>query len=171
MLGWFGKAGLLLALACAGAMAQAEPAYLDEVYDLLQQEQYEQAYRLLQRSVTEADQSNPEVMLAMADVSRRYAPQVPWMNGGDRTRVRMLREAAELYRALKQAGIATAYDQQAAIGRRYRRQDEIGTPWCVTIDGQTAEDNTVTLRERDTLEQTRIRIDDVVAEISARLNG
>ncbi len=79
--------------------------------------------------------------------------------------------AAGLYRDLKQAGIACTFDQQAAIGRRYRRQDEIGTPWCVTIDGQTAEDNSVTLRDRDTLEQTRIPLNDVVAEITSRLNA
>ncbi|QDU46787.1 Glycine--tRNA ligase [Symmachiella dynata] len=79
--------------------------------------------------------------------------------------------AAALYRDLKQAGIACTFDQQAAIGRRYRRQDEIGTPWCITVDGQTAEDNTVTLRDRDSLEQSRIPLADVVAEISARLNA
>jgi len=79
--------------------------------------------------------------------------------------------AAGLYRDLKQAGIACTFDQQAAIGRRYRRQDEIGTPWCITIDGQTAEDNTVTLRDRDSLEQTRMPLADVVAEILARLNA
>ena len=47
------------------------------------------------------------------------------------------------------------YDELGNIGRRYRRQDEIGTPCCVTIDHQTLEDNTVTLRNRDTLEQVR----------------
>ncbi len=74
-----------------------------------------------------------------------------------------------LYRDLKAAGIASYYDQQAAIGKRYRRQDEIGTPWCVTIDGQTLQDKTVTLRDRDTLEQTRIPVDKVVDEIAGRL--
>jgi len=47
----------------------------------------------------------------------------------------MPEKAAAIYREFKQAGIAVAYDQQAAIGRRYRRMDEIGTPFCVTIDG------------------------------------
>jgi glycyl-tRNA synthetase len=53
------------------------------------------------------------------------------------------------------------YDQKGAVGRRYRRQDEAGTPYCITIDGQTKEDNTVTLRERDSMEQTRINLDQV----------
>jgi glycyl-tRNA synthetase len=47
-------------------------------------------------------------------------------------------------------------DESGAIGRRYRRQDEIGTPWCITIDGQTMVDGTVTVRDRDTLAQERI---------------
>jgi len=50
------------------------------------------------------------------------------------------------------------YDEAGAIGRRYRRQDEIGTPFCATVDGQTLEDDTVTLRDRDTMEQVRIPI-------------
>ena len=51
------------------------------------------------------------------------------------------------------------YDDSAAIGKRYRRQDEIGTPWALTIDQQTLEDGTVTIRDRDTLQQERIPID------------
>lgn len=51
------------------------------------------------------------------------------------------------------------YDQKGAIGRRYRRQDEAGTPYCITVDGDSLEDNTVTLRERDSMEQTRVSAD------------
>ncbi|MFO1096147.1 MAG: glycine--tRNA ligase [Planctomycetaceae bacterium] len=80
-------------------------------------------------------------------------------------------KAREIYLALKQAGIAATYDEQAAIGKRYRRQDEIGTPWCFTVDTQTLADGTVTLRDRDTLEQTRIAAADVVGEVQRRLNG
>ncbi len=61
------------------------------------------------------------------------------------------------------------YDEGGAIGRRYRRQDEIGTPWAVTIDHQSLEDNTVTLRDRDSLEQVRIAIPELVAELERRL--
>ncbi|MEX1233239.1 MAG: glycine--tRNA ligase [Planctomycetaceae bacterium] len=77
--------------------------------------------------------------------------------------------AAAIYRDLKSAGIACIYDQQAAIGRRYRRQDEIGTPYCLTIDGDTASDQCVTLRDRDSLEQIRVPIKTIVDEISRRL--
>lgn len=76
-----------------------------------------------------------------------------------------------IYRALKSAGIASYFDQQAAIGKRYRRQDEIGTPWCVTVDGQTLQDQSVTIRDRDTLEQWRLPADKVVTEIGDRLRG
>ncbi len=53
------------------------------------------------------------------------------------------------------------YDDGGSIGRRYRRQDEAGTPFCVTVDGQTLEDETVTIRERDTMVQVRVRIDNI----------
>jgi glycyl-tRNA synthetase len=61
------------------------------------------------------------------------------------------------------------YDETQAIGRRYRRQDEIGTPYCVTVDFDTLEDNAVTIRERDTTEQTRVPIENLVAELTSRL--
>ncbi|MDE5900165.1 MAG: glycine--tRNA ligase [Muribaculaceae bacterium] len=56
---------------------------------------------------------------------------------------------------------ATHYDEKDSIGKRYRRQDAIGTPFCITVDHQTLEDNTVTLRERDSMEQTRVKVDDL----------
>jgi glycyl-tRNA synthetase len=63
----------------------------------------------------------------------------------------------------------TEYDSGGSIGKRYRRQDEIGTPWGVTVDHQTMEDDTVTLRDRDTLEQERIGVSELGAEIERRL--
>ena len=63
------------------------------------------------------------------------------------------------------------YDEGGSIGKRYRRQDEIGTPWCVTIDHQTLEDRTVTVRDRDSLAQERIAIDALADHLSARLEA
>jgi glycyl-tRNA synthetase len=63
------------------------------------------------------------------------------------------------------------YDETQSIGRRYRRQDEIGTPYCVTIDYQTLEDRTVTIRDRDTMQQVRVPISGLVEEIEARLRS
>ena len=77
--------------------------------------------------------------------------------------------AHRLHAALRAAAIPAFYDQSGAIGRRYRRQDEVGTPWCVTIDGETAEDGSVTIRDRDSLEQVRVGTDQVVGWIRERL--
>jgi len=63
------------------------------------------------------------------------------------------------------------YDEGGSIGRRYRRQDEIGTPWAVTIDHQTLEDQTVTVRDRDSLAQDRIAIDDLAEELQRRVEA
>ena len=79
----------------------------------------------------------------------------------------MPERALALYRALR-SKINAVYDEKGAIGRRYRRQDEAGTPFCVTVDGETLDDDTVTVRERDTCEQVRIPIPDVVSYISDR---
>ena len=61
------------------------------------------------------------------------------------------------------------YDETQSIGKRYRRQDEIGTPFCITVDFDTLEDKKVTVRDRDTMEQTRLPIDDVAHYLSERL--
>ena len=72
--------------------------------------------------------------------------------------------AQSIYSALK-PHFPVFYDEKGAVGRRYRRQDEAGTPYCITVDGQTLTDNTVTIRDRDSLEQRRIKIDDCVNEL------
>jgi glycyl-tRNA synthetase len=76
--------------------------------------------------------------------------------------------AKDLYRAIK-PHFTVVYDEKGAVGRRYRRQDEAGTPFCITIDGQTLVDRTVTIRDRDTLQQLRVRVDDCVEELRRRL--
>jgi glycyl-tRNA synthetase len=76
--------------------------------------------------------------------------------------------AKEIYRSLK-PHFPVFYDEKGAVGRRYRRQDEAGTPFCITVDGQTLQDQTVTIRDRDTLEQTRIKVDDCLDELRQRL--
>jgi len=68
-------------------------------------------------------------------------------------------------------GIHTRYDEQHSIGKRYARHDEIGTPYCLTIDHQTLEDQTITLRDRDTTKQDRIPVDQAVAMVKARIES
>ena len=78
-------------------------------------------------------------------------------------------EAAHvLHDAYRTAGVSSFYDEKGAIGRRYRRQDEAGTPFCVTVDGQTISEQTVTIRDRDTLTQERISVDGVVDYVRER---
>jgi glycyl-tRNA synthetase len=79
-------------------------------------------------------------------------------------------KAKELAAALRQRW-NVEFDDSQAIGRRYRRQDEIGTPFCVTVDFDTLQDNAVTVRDRDTMSQERISIDQVERYLSERLPG
>jgi glycyl-tRNA synthetase len=64
----------------------------------------------------------------------------------------------------------TFYEEKDTIGKRYRRMDAIGTPYCITIDHQTLEDNTVTLRDRDTMQQERISIDSLEKLIAEKVD-
>jgi len=67
--------------------------------------------------------------------------------------------------------VQAEYDEGGAIGKRYRRQDEIGTPFCLTIDHQSLQDRTVTLRDRDSLSQERLPIDGIADEIERRVKA
>ena len=76
--------------------------------------------------------------------------------------------AREVFDALR-GSVQAEYDEGGSIGKRYRRQDEIGTPWCVTIDHESLGDRTVTVRDRDSLAQDRVAIDELPALIAGRL--
>jgi len=79
--------------------------------------------------------------------------------------------AQELATALRARGIATEYDESASIGKRYRRQDEIGTPWCITVDMESESDHAATIRDRDAMTQERVPIADVPTWIATRLSN
>ncbi|MCB9558540.1 MAG: glycine--tRNA ligase [Deltaproteobacteria bacterium] len=79
--------------------------------------------------------------------------------------------ARKVVEAFWQHGIAARYDETHAIGRRYRRHDEIGTPYCLTIDGQTKDDQTITIRDRDTMEQRRVSVESAVREVEELLRN
>ncbi len=80
-------------------------------------------------------------------------------------------KAKDLAMALRTAGWNVDFDDSGAIGRRYRRQDEIGTPYCVTVDFETLDDHAVTIRERDTMAQERISLDAVTTYFAERFVG
>ncbi len=82
----------------------------------------------------------------------------------------LVKLAQEVYTDLRQCWMVS-YDDAQSIGRRYRRQDEIGTPFCITIDFQSLEDNQVTIRERDSMNQIRTPINELKAALSAKLEG
>ena len=76
--------------------------------------------------------------------------------------------AQRLYRAIK-PHMTVFYDEKGAVGRRYRRQDEAGTPFCITDDGQTLQDGTVTVRDRDSLKQDRVHERELIAALQERM--
>lgn len=81
--------------------------------------------------------------------------------------VKKISEPAEkLYHDLKKRGLSVVFDEAGSIGKRYRRQDEIGTPWCFTYDFESEATNTVTIRHRDTLVQERIAIDQIASYLA-----
>ncbi len=77
-------------------------------------------------------------------------------------------KAHEVYDAVRKR-VTAEFDEGGSIGKRYRRQDEIGTPWGITVDYDTMEDGTVTLRERDSLEQTRVPVEELAEMLAGRL--
>ncbi len=79
--------------------------------------------------------------------------------------------AHQITDAIKAEGILAEYDDSGAIGRRYRRQDEIGTPYAITVDYESKDDDAVTLRERDSMQQIRIRIDEIPSTIRKLIRG
>jgi glycyl-tRNA synthetase len=82
----------------------------------------------------------------------------------------MPEKALEIYRGLKKR-FNVYYDEKGAIGRRYRRQDEAGTPFCITVDGDTLTAGSVTVRERDNCEQTRVGVSELASLLAEKLGG
>ncbi len=83
----------------------------------------------------------------------------------------MPEKAREIDLALRAARFTTFYDESAAIGRRYRRQDEVGTPFCVTIDGDTLKDDVVTIRHRDTMLQEKVKVGEIETWLRQAIRG
>lgn len=78
--------------------------------------------------------------------------------------------AEKVYHELKRK-FKVFYDESGAVGRRYARMDEVGTPFCITIDGQTIQDETMTVRDRDTMEQTRLKTPQIIEFLEKKIDG
>jgi glycyl-tRNA synthetase len=125
-------------------------------------------YAVLEQAYDEdtADGETRVVMRLLPQVAPVQVAVFPLMSRDDLDTI-----AGEITRTLHKSGILAEYDDSGAIGRRYRRQDEIGTPFAITIDYETKEDNTVTLRDRDTMKQIRIPITKLPGIVGALVNG
>ena len=114
----------------------------------------------------EIDGETRRVLRLPAAVAPVQAAVFPLMNRDSLDEI-----AQAITRRLTRSRILAQYDDSGAIGRRYRRQDEIGTPYTITVDYGTLEDNTVTIRDRDSTEQIRVPIERLPGIISALING
>ncbi len=110
---------------------------------------------VLSESYTEDDLGDGRVFLKL---SKQLAPIKVAVFPLMKNKPELVSKAREVYEELRETIPQVMFDDNGNVGKRYRRQDEIGTPWCVTIDFDTLEDNTVTLRDRDTGEQKRIAL-------------
>jgi len=111
-------------------------------------------------SVYREDEVNGEIRSYLA-LDEKIAPYKIAVSPLLKNKVDLVEKAQEVFGKLKAKYGNVVYDDNGNIGKRYRRQDEIGTPHCVTIDFDTLEDDTVTVRDRDTAEQTRVKISEL----------
>ena len=118
------------------------------------------AYQEIESGRTETTKATKE-MEVMLRLHKKLAPIKAAVLPLVKNKPDVVKKAKEVYDLLK-PHFSVQYDEAGSIGRRYRRQDEIGTPFCITCDFDTLEKNDVTLRDRDTMEQKRIKIDELI---------
>jgi glycyl-tRNA synthetase len=124
----------------------------------------ERALMAVLTSAYKEDEQNGEKRVYLA-LPAHLAPVKVAVSPLLKNKPELIDKAREVYTMLKKEFGAVMWDDNGNIGKRYRRQDEIGTPYCVTIDFDTLEDNTVTVRNRDTTEQKRIVVDALITEL------
>jgi glycyl-tRNA synthetase len=126
------------------------------------------AYEEVKGGRTKTTKPTKEVEILLR-LDKRIAPVKVAVLPLVRNKPELVQKAKEIYQILK-VHFVCQYDEVGSIGRRYRRQDEIGTPFCVTVDFDTLKDETVTVRDRDTMEQERVKIEDLINYIKERLS-
>ena len=107
-------------------------------------------------------------------VSLRFHPRIAPIKAAVfplvKTKPDLVEKAREIFKILQRRW-NVFYDESGAIGRRYRRMDEVGTPFGITVDFNTLDDGTITLRDRDTTKQVRIDVKELVAHLSEKIDG
>jgi glycyl-tRNA synthetase len=126
------------------------------------------AYEEVKGGRTKTTKPTKEVEILLR-LDKRVAPVKVAVLPLIKNKPELVQKAKEIYQILK-IHFVCQYDEVGSIGRRYRRQDEIGTPFCVTVDFDTLKDETVTVRDRDTMEQERVKIEDLINYIKERLS-
>lgn len=140
-----------------------EPSFgIDRIiYSLLEHSYFEE------EAIEEGEEDKTRIVLRLPpEVAPVQAAVLPLL-----TRDELVKPANEIVKMLRKAGILVAYDDSGTIGRRYRRNDEIGTPYSITVDYQTLEDNTVTIRDRDSMKQVRAGMSDIADNVCSLVYG
>ncbi len=144
-----------------------EPSFgIDRItYAVLEHAYFEEESRM--GSQEEGEEEERRIILRLpSEVAPVQAAVLPLLS-----REELIRPGNEIVEKLKKAGIVAAFDDAGTIGRRYRRNDEIGTPYSITIDYETLDDDTVTIRDRDTMKQVRANINDIDDKIYKLIYG
>ncbi len=142
-----------------------EPSYgIDRIFYTL----LEHAYEAEMAPTAEEEKEEERILLKFkSEIAPIQVAVLPLMKNSDE----LVSKARQIVSNLKDMGLMVAYDDSGTIGRRYRRNDEIGTPYSVTIDYDTLEDNTVTIRERDTMKQVRTPVSDLEENLEKLISG
>ncbi|MFZ3060833.1 MAG: glycine--tRNA ligase [Candidatus Methanoperedens sp.] len=145
-----------------------EPSFgIDRImYSLLEHSYFEEE-AVKEEGIEEEEGEEKRIVLRLPpEVAPVQAAVLPLLS-----REELIKPGNEIVAALRKAGILVAFDDSGTIGRRYRRNDEIGTPYSITVDYQTLEDGTVTIRDRDTMKQVRAGMNDIADNIYDLIYG
>jgi glycyl-tRNA synthetase len=142
-----------------------EPSYgIDRIFYTL----LEHAYETEMAPTAEEEKEEERILLKFkSEIAPIQVAVLPLMKNSDE----LVNKGRQIVSNLKDMGLMVAYDDSGTIGRRYRRNDEIGTPYSVTIDYDTLEDDTVTIRERDTMKQVRTHVSDLEGNLEKLISG
>jgi glycyl-tRNA synthetase len=153
----------------AEAIAAGLPATLPQLIGLMEDDEAG-AIEVMKKVRGVGEKIAEEHTRTVLHLNPRLAPLTVAVFPLKRNDPRLVEMARGLKRDLQRAGLRTVYDDTGAIGKLYRRQDEIGTPWCITVDFQSLDDQTVTVRDRDNMQQERLKTAELASSLAGRLS-